>query len=61
MRATCLHLGSLWEPEAQLYWLQEKLRQHLISPSPTPCPVVWHVRCPCLVYEMIITLAMEQT
>lgn len=38
MGATHLGLSSLWEPEAQLCWLQEKLCQHLTSPSPHLVP-----------------------
>lgn len=34
MGSTHLGLSSLWEPEAQLCWLQQKLCQHLTSPSP---------------------------
>lgn len=38
MGATRLGVSSLWEPEAQLCWLQEKLCQHLTSPSPHSVP-----------------------
>lgn len=38
MGATRLGLISLWEPKAQFCWLQDKLCQHLTSPSPHSVP-----------------------
>lgn len=38
MEATHPCLSSLWEPQAQLWWLQEELCQHLTSPSPHSVP-----------------------